>query len=316
MAKSTKVSDPDAYRMTIGQHLEELRTRLILGLIGFVVAAIVCFIFGDRVVWAFCRPLMYALERNKLNPQIYYTDVADTFMVYVKMSLISAAAIASPWLLYQLWQFVASGLYPKERQYITKYLPLSIFLLVTGMVFLYFVVLPLMLEFFVAFSIGGALDFAPRSSAIPSTQAAMVVPEISGDPATPQNNQLWIDTTQRRLKLFFEGEVRVLPFGSGQMAAPLITLPSYIDMVVQMLLSFGLAFQTPLVVLALVRIGLVTISQLNKARGVVYFLITILSAMIVPDVATGMIALMIPLFGLFELGLLLARVKQVTPPAP
>ena len=57
-------------------------------------------------------------------------------------------------MLYQIWQFIAAGLYPKERKYVTKYLPLSITLLIGGMLFLYFYVLPLMLEFFLAFNIG------------------------------------------------------------------------------------------------------------------------------------------------------------------
>jgi sec-independent protein translocase protein TatC len=125
---------------------------------------------------------------------------------------------------------------------------------------------------------------------------------------------MWIDSSQRRVKIFFEGETRVLQFGSENLAAPHITLAPYIDLVVQMLLSFGLAFQTPLVVLALVRVNIVTIEQFKAMRGIVYFAITILSAMIVPDVATGMLALMFPLFGLFELGLLLARIPAKSEP--
>ena len=89
-------------------------------------------------------------------------EVSESFMVYIKISMITAAAFASPWMVYQLWQFVAAGLYPHERKYITKYLPLSITLLITGMVFLYVVVLPLMLRFFVAFNIGLPVRFPVR----------------------------------------------------------------------------------------------------------------------------------------------------------
>ena len=70
-------------------------------------------------------------------------------MVFIDISLISAAALASPWILYQLWQFVAAGLYPHERKYVTRYLPLSIALLISGMLFVYFLVLPWTLEFFI-----------------------------------------------------------------------------------------------------------------------------------------------------------------------
>src|SRR4051812_33101050 len=96
-----KPHDPDEYRMSIGEHLEELRTRLILALLGFAVAAAVCLLFGQRVMAIFCRPLISVLQTYDITPQIYFTQVSDPFMVFIKISLISAAAISSPWILYQ-----------------------------------------------------------------------------------------------------------------------------------------------------------------------------------------------------------------------
>src|SRR3954447_26268021 len=101
--------DPNEYRMTIGEHLEELRGRLILGLMGFVVAACITLPLGKRVINVFCRPLTNALWRCNMNPQMYYREAAEPFMVYMNISLISAGVLASPWLLYQLWKFVAAG---------------------------------------------------------------------------------------------------------------------------------------------------------------------------------------------------------------
>src|SRR3954468_4958691 len=174
--------DPDSYRMTIGEHLEELRTRMVLGIIGFTLAAVVCFIFGEKVVWWFCRPLMQALAANGFSPQVYMHEVSESFMVYIKISMITAAAFASPWMVYQLWQFVAAGLYPHERKYITKYLPLSISLLITGMVFLYVVVLPLMLKFFVAFNIGLPIAVDKRTD-LTAGDLKVTLPLVNGDPA-------------------------------------------------------------------------------------------------------------------------------------
>jgi len=308
--KSKREFDPESYRMTIGEHLEELRMRLILGLSAFVVAAIIFLIpwIGEHVVRIFLRPLIIAQEHAHQSPQIYYTEVAESFMVYIKISLISAAAVASPWLLYQLWQFVASGLYPRERQYITKYLPLSIVLLLSGMLFLYFVVLPLMMTFFLEFNFGmpDMLHEASIDSRA-ATQPAYVVPFLDGDPPSPVDGQIWFDRLQHRVKLRVDGTTSVLPLVSSGLAAPFITLRTYIDMVVMMLLSFGVAFQLPLVVLALVRIGIFTVPQLKKMRRIVYFVIAIIAAVIVPDVVTGMLALMFPLMLLFEMGLWLAR---------
>jgi sec-independent protein translocase protein TatC len=295
--------------MTIGEHLEELRRRLIFGLLGFVIAAFVCMIFGKQVVFVFCLPLIKALAHNKLNPQIYVNGVEDTFVVYIKMSLITAAAVSGPWLLYQLWAFVAAGLYPKERKTITRYIPLSVTLLLTGMLFMYFFVLPVTLNFFLSFSVGHPLEFttvgAPASKTALATPP-LTIPVLPEDPPHPLPNQMWINGTKHRLEIFFDNDIQVLPFGAKTLTTPLITLPEYISMVVNLLLAFGLAFQLPLVVLGLARIGIVDIPTLRKWRKPVYFGMAVIAAFIIPDVVTGMLALMIPLIGLYEFGIIMA----------
>jgi Sec-independent protein secretion pathway component TatC len=304
-----KRHDPEDYRMSIGDHLEELRHRLFLGAVGFVLAFIFWMIMGTKAVWVFCRPLAIAFHRNRLPAQIYFTDVAEPFMVYIRVSMILAFATASPWLLYQLWQFVAAGLYPKERKYITKYLPLSITLLISGMLFLYFYVLPLMLEFFLFFHIATLPKFddpAPPGSS--ATTQPVVVPYLTEDPKDPPVGSIWYDTGTGLLKFKLnDKDTRVIAFGSSMLTTPIITLGTYIDMVMGMLLSFGLSFQMPLVVLALNKIGIMDIPTLKKWRRVVYFVMSIVAACIVPDVATGMIALLVPLILLYELGILLAQ---------
>ncbi len=309
-AKTTNPT-PDDYRMTIGEHLEELRTRLILGLMGFAIAAVVCFVFGEKVVRYFLLPLMDALKTDGFSPQVFMSEVSESFMVYVKISMITAGVFASPWLVYQLWLFIAAGLYEHERKYITKYLPLSIGLLISGMVFLYFVVLPLMLRFFVAFNLGVPVSFPTQVATELPADFRPILPILHGDPAKLEPGLFWYDAAQGRLKFVIAGaskpEIRVISYGSTSIVSPHITLEAYIDMVVGMLLSFGLAFQTPLIVLALVRIGIFEVDQLKAMRRYVYFGISIIAGVIVPDVVGGMIALMVPLMFLFELGLWMAR---------
>ena len=306
---SKKRHDPEDFRMSIGEHLDELRNRLFLGAAGFLIAFIVCFIFGERLTRWFIHPFIEACRRNKINPQMYTREVAESFMTYIKIIMIIAATAASPWMLYQIWQFIAAGLYPKERKYITKYLPLSIGLLVAGMAFLYYYVLPLMLQFFLAFTLGESFTFPdiyPLTTA--STQPAMVIPVVNHDPKDPEPGSMWIEAQTGLMKVCpSKGTIRVLPFGSDALVTPQITLADYIDMVVGLLLSFGLAFQMPLVVLVLNKIGIMSIEALKKWRRVVYFAMSILAACIVPDVVTGMIALLIPLILLYELGILLAQ---------
>lgn len=295
--------------MSLGDHLEELRRRLLLGIGGFVIAFVICCLNGNYVISAFCRPLLIAMRDANVNPQIYYNQVSDGFMVYMEISVISALALSSWWILLQLWKFVAAGLYPRERKYVTKYLPLSITLLISGMLFLYFFVLPVSMEFFLKFSSEIPLEMpavAVVPGEIPTTQPSVKFPIYAGNPANPRERDVWIDATQHRLKMFLDGQVCVIPFGPENLTAPIITLPEYIDMVVQLLLAFGISFQMPLAVMAVVRMGIVEISALRKLRRIVYFGMAIIAAMIIPDVVTGMVALMVPLILLYEFGLWLA----------
>ncbi len=311
--------DPEDYRMTLGDHLEELRMRMILGILGFFAAAVICFIFGEQVLAIFVRPLFIAMARAHINPHINYMRAADPFVVYIEISLISAGALSSWWILYQLWQFVAAGLYPAERKYITKYMPLSIVLLIVGMLFLYFYVLPISLEFFFRFSNALPLKIPQIPGYVinePTTQPVMTIPVLPADPEHPIETQMWIDAAHLQVKFFFGGETHIMSFGDSSLIQQVITLPEYIDMVVQMLLAFGLSFQMPLVVLALVRIGIVDLDQLKALRRFIYFGLCVLSAFIIPDVVTGMFMLMIPLILLYEFGLLLARpVKEKPKPS-
>jgi sec-independent protein translocase protein TatC len=301
--------DPDDYQMSIGDHLEELRRRILLGLLGLIPAALICLLFGRQLLAFLCRPLTAALQRYDVSPQVYTDELSDGFMVYMKLSVIAAIAIAGPWIVYQIWKFISSGLYPRERRYITKYVPLSVVLLFSGLLFVYFVVLPFSLQFFIGFAADLPLQMplAHVAGASPTTQPTFVQ-AISGNPGHPVDFQMWFDTTQNRLKMFIGNRVRVIPFGPDNLVGFHFTLPDYLNLVLQLLLTFGLAFQLPLVVMALARVGIVEISTLRKWRRYVYVGLAMLAAALAPgDVVTATIALLIPLVFLYELGIFLAK---------
>jgi sec-independent protein translocase protein TatC len=308
--------DPTKFQMSVGDHLEELRRRILRGLGGLAVGAVICLALGQRVVTVFCRPLVDTLQKYDISPQLYTNQLTDAFMVYTKISLIAAAALASPWIVYQLWLFVSAGLYPRERKYITRYIPLSIVLLMGGMVFVYFLVLPVTLDFFVQFTAGVPLSLEARPGAMQPTTQPSYVQAVRGDPEHALENQIWFDTTQDRLKMFAQGKVRVIPFGPDNLIAMHFTLPDYVDLVLQLLLTFGLAFQLPLVVMALARVGIVSLEQLRKWRSYVYVALATIAAILAPgDVVTATIALMIPLVLLYELGIFLAKMGGEHPAA-
>jgi sec-independent protein translocase protein TatC len=302
-----KIYDPDQHRMAIGEHLEELRRRLVYGLLGFVAVAIVCLSYGKTLESYFCQPLRDALYDADVNTQIFYQAVGDPFMVFMQISLICAAAISGPWMIYQLWLFVAAGLFQHERKYITRYVPLSVALFVIGMAFVYFLVLPWTLQFFIGF--GGEIPLRPHGDPPPKVAPAQPLPKVpwlKGDPIHADDGDWWYNQIERRLKMMVDGHARVIPFGPEKLLAPHITLPDYIDLVVGMLLTFAMAFQLPLVVLALLRIGIVELSAMRSMRKYVYFALIVIAAMITPgDVITATIALVVPLCLLFELGIFL-----------
>jgi sec-independent protein translocase protein TatC len=314
---SKKEFSPDDFRMTVGEHLEDLRRRLIYALVGFVIAAVLCLAMGkDFIIPWFCKPATDTLAKYGLPTQLHSDEIPDVFSTFLTISLICAAAIASPWIAWQFWQFVAAGLYPKERAYITRHVPLSIGLLVAGMVFVYVLVLPWTIEFFLVFSMSvpfrGGEPPPKIVSAATTTQPAppgsTFIQMIDGRPREAREGQIWYDRRTKRVETVFDNEIRVIRFSSDNLIANEYKLDAYIDLVVGMLITFGLSFQLPLVVLALVRTGIVQRAALKQMRRYIYFGIAVLSAAITPgDTITATVLLTFPLILLYELGIWLSR---------
>ncbi len=142
----------DEKEMSFLDHLEELRWRLIRGILGLVVAVIVCGIFSDWIVNS------VVLRPGRLtNPplQIINTIPYGQVTFYMMVVLVSGLILSSPWLIYQLWKFVEPGLMPKERTYISAIVAYTTFCFLAGVAFAYFVMLPYMLQFFATFGSSG-----------------------------------------------------------------------------------------------------------------------------------------------------------------
>ena len=304
--------DPDACRMSVGEHLEELRRRLIYGLVGFAVAMALCLAFGHRLTEFFVAPFIRAVVARGMNPQMAYREMAEVFAVTIKVATICALAVSGPWLLYQFWRFVAAGLYPHERKYVTRYLPLSMILLVGGMLFVYFLVLPWTISFLLGY--GESFRIDNLLPATPKVQVAdpKFVSVLQGDPASPLPGQVWVNALEHRMKYCDGTQVTAIYGGSGGIFTPQVTVADYLDTVLMMLLAFGLCFQLPLVVLALQRVGIVGVDTLRAGRRYVYLVVAVVAAAITPgDFVGTMLALAVPLALLYELGIWLATFKPV-----
>ena len=304
--------DPDEFRMTIGEHLEELRRRIIHGFLGFIPAVIIGSIFAKQILSLLCRPLINAEVAENINPQFFTSEVTEGFMRWVQISLYSAALLAGPWFVRQLWLFIASGLYPSERKAITKYIPLATVLMFSGVLFVYFIVLPLTLRFFIAFSMSFPISIAaiPPATTLPSTSETFIQPR-DADPPNPKPYQFWYNRAEHRIKCFLDGQVLIFPPTSDSLIGIHLELSDYLDLVFRLFLTFALCFQMPLVVLVLVRLGIIEIEQLRRYRRHIYFGMAVLAAAVSPgDVVTATIALLAPLILLYEFGIILAKMNQ------
>ncbi len=140
--------------MSLGDHLEELRARMILALLGLAGALVVSLAFGNQFLHLLLIPFEQAIRNAQLQPSLQAIKVAEPFMVYLKASMVLAILLASPWISYQIWAFVSAGLYRHERQYVYVVAPISAFLFILGSLFFLFIVSPLAMKFFVQFNVG------------------------------------------------------------------------------------------------------------------------------------------------------------------
>ena len=140
--------------MSLGDHLEELRTRLILAIIGLVVSLVVCMFFSRFFLSLMAKPYLYALQQAGMKPMLQAITLSEKFMVYMKTALLFGVVFSSPWIIYHLWKFISAGLYPKERKLVHIITPVCASLFIAGAAFYLFLIAPMVIKFFVSFDTG------------------------------------------------------------------------------------------------------------------------------------------------------------------
>jgi sec-independent protein translocase protein TatC len=226
-------------------HLIELRDRLIRVVIALgLVFGLLCFWPGINVLY----DLLAAPLTQNLPPgtKLIATNVFSPFLVPLKMTLMTAFLIALPYVLYQLWAFVAPGLYSHEKRMVMPLVISSTLLFFVGVAFCYGVVIPALTSFM----------------------------------------------------------VKVAP--SSVNAAP--DIEQYFGTVLSLFLIFGIAFEVPVAVVVLARLGVVTIEQLKAWRG--YFIVgaAVVSAVVTPPDVISQLSLLGPMIILYEIGIIAARI--------
>lgn len=223
------------------KHLTELRSRLLRCLIFAACILVVLLQFTDPIYQWLAKPL---LQRLPEGSSMIATAVTAPFMTPFKLVLYCTMLLTVPFALHQLWSFVVPGLYPKERKLLYPLFMLSLLLFAAGICFAYWLVLPLVFQFFIA--------------------------------AAPAGVQVMTDIT------------------------------AYLDFVLALFIAFGLAFQCPIVTYLLVRWEIVSREQLKQQRPYIIVAAFAIGMVLTPPDVISQTLLAIPMWLLFEAGLLLS----------
>lgn len=237
-------------------HLIELRSRLLKIVVCLILVFFALFPFSQEIYALLAEPLLSNLP---LGGQMIATEVTSAFFVPTKVTMVLAFILSLPYTLYQIWSFVAPGLYAHEKKMIVPMIIASCLLFLAGMAFAYFFVFGVVFAFI----------------------------------------------------------VKVAPAG----VAVMTDIGHYLDFVLTLFFAFGLAFQVPIVVLLVVRFGWLTIVQLKEARGYVIVGAFFIGAIFTPPDVLSQFMLAVPMWLLYELGILVAglmsmpRENTLLPPA-
>ena len=223
-------------------HLVELRDRLIRSATAVLIVFVALFYWRNGIFELFSAPMVRSLAEGA---RMISTEVTSNFFVPIKFVLWVSFVVALPVVLYQIWAFVAPGLYAREKKLVVPVVTSSYILFLIGSAFAYFIVFP------TVFKLMASL--------------------------TPHGVEMATDID------------RYLSFG------------------LTMFLAFGLAFEVPVVVVVLVKLGFVSLEQLKHARPYMIVGAFAVSALVTPPDAVSMLLLAIPLCLLYEVGIWVAR---------
>jgi len=227
---------------TLISHLLELRDRLLRALIAVFIIFLPLVFFSNDLFTFVARPLIDKLPEGT---SLIATSVVAPFMTPLKLALIAAIFVAMPYVLYQVWGFVAPGLYRREKRFALPLFASSVVLFYAGVAFAYFIVFPLMFAFLTT--------------------------------TTPEGVRMMTD------------------------------ISSYLDFTLLLFFAFGIAFEVPVAVVLLASTGLVKVETLKKNRGYVLLGIFVVAAFLTPPDAISQSFMAVPMYILYELGILFAQ---------
>lgn len=224
--------------MTLTDHLEELRSRLVKIFIAAFIGFLACYGFAERMFEVLMSPLKPLLPENS---HLIFTALPEGFFTYIKLAIVAGIFVASPYIFAQIWLFISPALYAHERKWLVPIAMFSAFFFVSGAMFGYFVVFPFAFKFFMGFATDVIL--------------------------------------------------------------PMPSLREYLSFTIKLLLAFGVAFELPLFIFFLAKLGIVNSKQLRKFRKYAFLLAFCCSAILTPPDVVSQVFMAGPLILLFEIGI-------------
>ena len=142
-------------------HLTELRQRLIHSFIFLIIFFVICYFFSEYIYGFLVEPFAQAVKDDNSNRRLIFTALQETFLTYLKVSFFTAFFVTCPYILMQIWKFVAPKLYKHEKKAIMPYLILTPILFFLGGMLVYYLIMPLAIKFFLSFESTGASTNLP-----------------------------------------------------------------------------------------------------------------------------------------------------------
>ena len=232
--------------MSYIEHLKELRSRLLRVFVVAGIFLIFCLPFANEIYFLISSPLTAILPENST---MIATEVTSPFIAPLRLAIYSALVLSMPYSLFELWGFIAPGLYKSEKTFVLPLLISSGVLFYAGVAFAFFIVSPIILNFFIA--------------------------------AAPDSIQVMTDINK------------------------------YLDFVLKLFFAFGLAFEIPVATFLLISTGITNKKTIKKIRPYLIIGFFVLAMLLTPPDIFSQLFLAIPMWLLFEIGLLISRDKKI-----
>jgi sec-independent protein translocase protein TatC len=249
------------------EHLAELRTRLIRSLIAFLAAMVACFTVWNPIFNFLTHPICGALADRGQDCGLILIKLQEGFFVAIRISLFGGFVLSFPYIAYQLWRFVAPGLYRTEKQAFLPFLIASPAMFFLGAAFAFYGVTPLAFDFLLSFQQPGML--------------------ASGEPAAAAGEA---GQTLATAGITFQGSVE-----------------EYLSLTTKFIIAFGLCFQLPVLLTLMGKAGLVSAAGLGSVRKYAVVGILVLAAIVTPPDVITQVMLFTVVYGLYEVSIILVR---------